>query len=89
MRDSFDSYFLGWSLVSGTEDPAAETLTKATASFLSEDPGAAEEWRLFPFDGKADCYLHFVNRAWKAGALPGSVEPLVLRLKSEHPNVMK
>jgi hypothetical protein len=88
MRDSFDDYFSGWNL--DHDDPAEvqaqfAVLVGAVGRHLATNAEAAEAWRVFPLDGKKECFFHFVKLARAGGALPASTQPLVERLKTDYP----
>lgn len=62
MRDSFDTYFLGWWLFSGQtgdEKTAFTNLVIDMGKVLSADPALVEEWRQYPFDDKKSIFSHF------------------------------
>jgi len=88
MRDSFDHYFLGWSL--DPDEPAEvqadfAALVTAVGDFITNDPEAAAEWRAFPLDGKKECFFHFAMNAHAAGALPLPTHTLFSKLKATYP----
>lgn len=88
MRDSFDHYFSGWNL-DPEESAGAQAdfavLVTAVGAFLNANPEAAEAWRVFPLDGKRECFFHFTKMARDAGALPASCQPLLDKLKATYP----
>lgn len=85
MRDSFDHYYDGWVLDPENPDPQWPALVSAVGAFLTKDAAAAEAWRTFAFDGKKECFFHFVRLARDAGALPAALGPLLTRLKAAYP----
>jgi hypothetical protein len=88
MRDNFNDYFAGWNL--DPEEPKEAQaefaqLVSAVGAYLAQDAKASDAWRVFPLDGKKECFFHFVKMARDAGALPASVAPLLARLKADYP----
>jgi hypothetical protein len=88
MRDSFDTYFLGWTLDLDEPAPAPGAfadLVQAVGTYVTSDAEAGAAWRAFPLDGKKECFFHFLKLARAAGALPPGTAPLLARLQAEFP----
>lgn len=85
MRDSFDTYFLGWWLFPGlseTEKTAFTDMIIDVGQVINADPALVQEWKLYQFDEKRNIFAFFFKKYLEKGQINPKVKDMVAKTKT-------
>lgn len=86
MRDEFDHYYAGWTLISGQtpEDRAAFTeVVNHMGKTIKTQADLTEAWRVHPFDDKTSVFREFFKKALEKNIFLPEHGPTVAQIKTK------